>query len=117
MEGQRCFCPVGAAALWQDRLGRTTLQQLQRGDRRRLLLSFLGYGVTSAPAAWELRSAARQLVVRRASAPNQSPDLPRIGSAQLDHVRDSAHKWFPNPGRASVRASAASVRAFPPLAE
>src|SRR5262249_24866830 len=100
------------AAPWRARRGRTTLQQLQKGDRLRLLLSTLDYGVTSVPAGWELRSDARRSGVCRASAPNQSRDLPQIGTALLDRARDSVHKWFPNHGCASVQASAVSVRVF-----
>src|SRR5206468_3977206 len=116
-EALQCFSPVLPAGPCQARHGRTTLWQLQRADRRRLLLSTSGYGVTSVPAAWELRSDARQSDGRPTSAPNQSRDLPQIGSALLDRARGSAHKWFPDHGRASVIASAISARAFPQLAE
>src|SRR5437879_13274964 len=95
----------------------TKSQPRLKGDRQRPWQPVWGYDATSARFAPEPRPAARRWDARRATAPDQSQDLPQIDSALWGRARDSVHKSFPNPGRASVRASGVSAPAFRKPAE
>ena len=103
MAAPRCFFRLAQAEMfWRILRGRTKLLRRRQGDRQRRSPTTSDYVATSARSAWVVRPDELQSRVHRASAPDQSRELPRTHSAPLVHVRGSAHKSSPNLDRPSV---------------